>query len=156
MSVEGTGCFPNLRRPRVVWVGLKQGAKEMIALHDALEKPLLELGCYRREAREYTPHITLGRIKTDIPMTQLAAALTKHQTWKAGEAVVSEVHVMSSELKPTGRSMRCSAGANCTGIAENEIPLPYLQDLENNDARSSADQHVGSLRSLRLRPPGSP
>ena len=55
MTVEGTGCFPNLRRPRVVWVGLKQGAQEMIALHDALERPLLQLGCYRREAREYTP-----------------------------------------------------------------------------------------------------
>jgi 2'-5' RNA ligase len=102
MSVEGTGCFPNLRRPRVLWVGLKQGAREMIALHDALEKPLLKLGCYRREVREYTPHITLGRIKTDMPVTHLAASLTKHQTWSAGEATVNEVHVMSSELKPSG------------------------------------------------------
>lgn len=102
MTVAGTGCFPNMCRPRVVWVGLKQGAEEMLALHDALEKPLLKLGCYRREAREYTPHITLGRIKTDIPLTQLAAALTKHQTWKAGEAVIQTVHVMSSELKSSG------------------------------------------------------
>jgi 2'-5' RNA ligase len=102
ISVEGTGCFPNMRRPRVVWVGLKQGAKEMVALHDALEKPLLKLGCYRREVREYTPHITLGRIRTDLPMTELATGLTKHQTWKGGEAVVNEVHVMSSELKPSG------------------------------------------------------
>jgi RNA 2',3'-cyclic 3'-phosphodiesterase len=102
MTVAGTGCFPNMRRPRVVWVGLKHGAKEMVALHDALEKPLLQLGCYRREAREYTPHITLGRIKTDQPMTDLAAALTKHQSWNGGEAVIGEVHVMSSELKASG------------------------------------------------------
>jgi 2'-5' RNA ligase len=35
-------------------------------------------------------------------MTELATGLTKHQTWKGGEAVVNEVHVMSSELKPSG------------------------------------------------------
>lgn len=102
MSVEGTGCFPNLRRPRVLWVGLKQGAREIALLHDALEKPLLKLGCYRREVREYTPHITLGRIKTEEPTTRLAASLTKHQTWSAGESAVNEVQVMSSELKPAG------------------------------------------------------
>ena len=74
----------------------------MVALHDALETPLMELGCYRRENREFTPHITLGRIRTDGPMTHLAAALTKHQTWKAGETRVEEVHVMSSDLTPSG------------------------------------------------------
>ncbi len=102
LTVGGTGCFPNLRRPRVVWVGAQQGRQEMIALHDALEKPLLELRCYRREDREYTPHITLGRIRTDRPMTDLTAALTKQQTWIAGETRVKEVQVMSSDLTPAG------------------------------------------------------
>ena len=102
LTAGGTGCFPNLRRPRVVWVGAQQGKQEMVALHDALETPLLELGCYRRENRVYTPHITLGRIRINRPMTQLAAALSKHQTWKAGATTVEEVHVMSSDLTPTG------------------------------------------------------
>ena len=33
-----------------------------MALHDALETPLLDLGCYSREERHYTPHITMGQI----------------------------------------------------------------------------------------------
>ena len=65
LSVETVGCFPNPRRPRVVWAGVGMGGPELVALHDALEPPLLELGCYRREERQYTPHITLGRVKSD-------------------------------------------------------------------------------------------
>jgi 2'-5' RNA ligase len=102
MTVAKAGCFPNPRRPRVLWVGIGEGTPELCALHDALEPPLLELGCYRREERHYTPHITLGRVKSDRPTEKLAAALAKHADWQAGQTVVPEVLVMSSELTPTG------------------------------------------------------
>src|SRR5262245_5597831 len=63
LTVEGVGCFPSPRRPRVVWIGLGQGAQEVVALHDEVEGPLLDLGCYRREERQYTQHLTLGRAR---------------------------------------------------------------------------------------------
>src|SRR3954467_14784444 len=53
MQVERAGCFPNPRRPRILWAGVGQGTQELCALHDLLETPLLELGCYRREERKY-------------------------------------------------------------------------------------------------------
>src|SRR6478672_4108503 len=56
ISVEGAGCFPSARRPKTLWVGIGAGTQELVALHDALEPPLLDLGCYRREERQYTPH----------------------------------------------------------------------------------------------------
>jgi 2'-5' RNA ligase len=102
LSVEGTGAFPNLRRPRTIWVGAGQGQQEVCMLHDALERPLLELGCYRREERKYTPHVTLGRVKTEHVAPTLEPALRKHELWKAGEATIHEVHVMASELTPRG------------------------------------------------------
>jgi 2'-5' RNA ligase len=102
MEFKGIGCFPNTRRPRVVWVGVAAGAAETIALHDAIETPLLELGCYRREERQFTPHLTLGRTKSDLPGEQLARVLPQYQDWRAGEAVVREVLVMSSELTSHG------------------------------------------------------
>ena len=102
ITIESVGCFPNPRRPRVIWVGVGTGADEIIALHDALEQPLLALGCYRREERKYTPHVTLGRLKGESAPSGLAGVLTKHQTWQAGDATVNEVHVMSSELMPQG------------------------------------------------------
>ena len=102
MSVERVGWFGSARRPRTVWAGVGTGAQEVVALHDAVEAPLLELGCYRREERQYTPHVTLGRVKSDRPNDRLAQALAKEAGWRGGEAVVREVLVMSSQLTPRG------------------------------------------------------
>lgn len=115
LTIEGVGCFPNLRRPRVVWVGVGQGRQEVIALHDAIEKPLLQLGCYRREDRPYTPHITLGRIRSDRPMDKLTAELARQQSWKAGDTTIQEVHVMSSQLTPQGPIYTILSRAKLTG-----------------------------------------
>jgi 2'-5' RNA ligase len=101
MSVETAGCFPNPRRPRVLWVGVGEGTQSLCAIHDALETPLLELG-YRREERKYSPHITLGRVKSDRPTMKLASALAQHAGWKGGDIQVRELLVMGSKLTPQG------------------------------------------------------
>jgi 2'-5' RNA ligase len=102
LTVEKVGCFPNPRRPRTIWAGVGEGTQEVVALHDALEGPLLELGCYRREERQFTPHITLGRVKSDRPTDDLAASMARRADWQGGEVVVREVLVMGSELTPKG------------------------------------------------------
>jgi len=104
MTVEGAGSFPSVRRPRTLWVGVGEGKQELVALHEALEAPLLELGCYRREGRQYTPHITLGRVKGDAGADLLATALGRRSDWQGGQVRVREVLVMSSELRPQGPS----------------------------------------------------
>jgi 2'-5' RNA ligase len=102
LSIETVGCFPNPRRPRVVWAGVGEGAAELCALHEALEPPLLALGCYRREERQYTPHVTLGRVKSDSHTDKLATALTKYACWQGGMVEVREVLVLNSELRSQG------------------------------------------------------
>jgi 2'-5' RNA ligase len=102
MSIESAGCFPHPRRPRILWAGVGQGTQRICALHDNLETPLLALGCYRREERKYTPHITLGRVRSAGPTERLAVALAGQVGWKGGETVVREVLVMGSELTPSG------------------------------------------------------
>jgi 2'-5' RNA ligase len=102
MSVEGVGCFGDRRRPRTIWVGVGEGNAELVALHDALERPLLELGCYRREERKFTPHVTLGRVRSNRPSDSVAQELDRQADWNGGECLVREVLVMSSELRPEG------------------------------------------------------
>jgi RNA 2',3'-cyclic 3'-phosphodiesterase len=102
LSIETVGCFPNPRRPRVVWVGIGTGSAEVGALHDALEPPLFDLGCYRREERGYTPHVTLGRVRSERSNAALSMALTRQAKWHGGETAVREVRVLSSELTPQG------------------------------------------------------
>lgn len=98
ISVQSIGCFPNTQRPKVVWIGVGEGQEELTQLHDALEEPLLNLGHYRREARQYTPHITLGRAKGKRPADDLSEVVEKKSEWTAGEVNINEVVVFSSEL----------------------------------------------------------
>jgi 2'-5' RNA ligase len=101
MTLAGTGAFPTPRRPRTLIVHVTEGAAELVALHDAVEAPLLELGCYRREERTYKPHLTLGRVKKESA-EPLAAAVQQFETWEGGQSHVDEVLVLSSELRQQG------------------------------------------------------
>jgi 2'-5' RNA ligase len=74
----------------------------VVALHDTLEEGLLELGCYRREDRQFTPHVTLGRVKKEENTQPLAALLAKKSVFQAGSTTITSVQVMSSQLTPDG------------------------------------------------------
>jgi RNA 2',3'-cyclic 3'-phosphodiesterase len=102
VRVSGVEAFPNARRPKTLWAGVTDGTAELIRLHDAMEQPLLELGCYRREERAYTPHLTLGRVKSDEAGNRLAPELPKHLGWDGGQTMVTEVVLFSSELRRDG------------------------------------------------------
>lgn len=67
LQAGGGGVFPPLRedrpmRPKVLWVGLRQGATEATALSGAVETALVPLG-FAPETRPFRPHLTLARIK---------------------------------------------------------------------------------------------
>jgi 2'-5' RNA ligase len=101
VTLAGVGAFPTPRRPRTLIVHVTEGGPELIALHDAIEAPLLELGCYRREERPFKPHLTLGRVKGDGGEA-LAAALRQFEGWQGGQSHIDEIQVMSSELRFAG------------------------------------------------------
>jgi len=102
LEAAGLGAFPNPRRPKILWVGLTEGVAELRALHADLEEGLLDLGCYRREDREYTPHLTLGRLSHDDREEEWGTILAKHADWQGGSSPVDEVLVMASEMRKNG------------------------------------------------------
>ena len=102
LRVSGVGAFPNARRPKVVWAGIADGADVLRRLYDDLETRMLDLGCYRKEERGYTPHLTLGRVKAERDGLALAPELAKRQEWDGGQTTVDEVLVFSSELERDG------------------------------------------------------
>ena len=102
LEIAGVECFGDPRRPRTIWVGVEEGKEQLVTLHDALEQAMLELRCYRREERRFTPHVTLGRVKGDEPSEDLPQALLRQRDWRGGECTISEVRVLSSELRKEG------------------------------------------------------
>lgn len=102
LEVLGAGAFPNVDRPRTIWLGAGQGQVEMGQLHTALEDKLCELG-FRKEHRRFQPHLTLGRVRRPGPtLRRLSDLLWQHKQFSAGSLEVSEVVVFSSRLERTG------------------------------------------------------
>jgi 2'-5' RNA ligase len=103
VAVETTdiGAFPNFRRPRVVWVGMT-GERALQSLAGDIDRALTLLGI-PAETRPFQAHLTLGRVKSELPpadATNLAAA-AKASHGARGFAVQT-VDLMRSELGPGG------------------------------------------------------
>lgn len=124
LRVAGVGAFPNLRRPKTVWAGVTDGASELQRLFAALEEELLAVGCYRRENRAYTPHLTLGRVADEADGESLAAALPRFQGWVGGQTTVEEVVVFTSQLRRDGPEYTPVARAALRGRPEAPLRPP--------------------------------
>jgi 2'-5' RNA ligase len=115
LRVSGVGAFPNARRPKVVWGGITDGADSLQRLQAALEEKMLALGCYRKEDRPYTPHLTLGRVTADEASFALATEIPKLADWDGGTTTVGEVRVYNSELRRDGPEYTVIARSALTG-----------------------------------------
>lgn len=95
------GAFPRPREARVVWMGLSHGAETLAALQARIEAGLESLG-FAREARPFTAHLTLGRVRGPAHREQLARALTGATAEALGEMVLDRIELMKSDLSASG------------------------------------------------------
>ena len=101
IAVRGLGAFPTVDRARVLWAGVSAGASPLAALADAVEGRLAALG-FAREARAFSAHVTLGRVREARRNPTLAEALTRAAHVELGSARVDHVRLMQSRLSPQG------------------------------------------------------
>jgi len=104
ISVGGLGCFPNPQRPRVVWMGIQEASGTLVHLQQEVEAMCAQLG-FPREKRGYSPHLTLGRIRPggeSKAAGELGRVMTTDRVEHLGVALVDEVVLFKSELKPDG------------------------------------------------------
>ena len=62
LEVSGLGAFPNLKQPRVLWVGIKGEIDNLLSLQQNIDSALAPLG-FVAEKRPFTPHLTLARLR---------------------------------------------------------------------------------------------
>ncbi len=96
---NSVGAFPSLQRPKVIWVGIEH-TEELRKLQSDVESLCAELG-FKREEREFHPHITLGRVKGNRNLDRLTDML-KSLTLDPIQARCSEILLIRSDLKPSG------------------------------------------------------
>ena len=64
LAIGSRGAFPNMSRPRVLWIGATDGAPALTAVAQALSGGLRERG-FKLDDRPFQPHLTLGRAKAN-------------------------------------------------------------------------------------------
>ncbi len=95
MDVNALGWFPNERAPRVLWAGIHAG-DGLRDLARQTEERLLQLGI-RKEEREFSPHLTLARIKGPVPLRRLREKVQEMQPAELGQFAVSQFALYRSE-----------------------------------------------------------
>ncbi len=100
LTAGGIGVFPDIRKPRVLWVGLE--AQGLQSLSQEVEAALEPLG-FAPEKRGFKPHLTIGRWRNFTAKAQRLKEEIDH--WKdqdLGQSTVEEVVIFQSILKPNG------------------------------------------------------
>jgi len=100
LRVVGTGTFPPRGRPRIIWAGIDT-PPELIELHESIETQMEALG-NERDSRAFSPHLTLGRVKSPHGMNRTLRELAGLNDFIFGEMIVRRIILFRSRRLPTG------------------------------------------------------
>jgi RNA 2',3'-cyclic 3'-phosphodiesterase len=119
LSVHGAGAFPNENRARVIWVGCgdnvvgagshacpassasDHGGSPLRQLARSVQAAMQPLG-FEPEHREFSAHLTLGRIKMPRSDVALTRAVESLKNTVFGTLRVEAIHLFESQLHPEG------------------------------------------------------
>lgn len=103
VEVGGLGSFPDVKRARVLWIGI-QAPAEIQTLRRGIESACARLG-YESETRGFSPHLTIGRVRQDAmpaDAQKIRRALETATIDSLGAVRVDSVHLFKSDLQKSG------------------------------------------------------
>ena len=99
ISLKGVGVFPNLKNPRVIWIGIDEnGAEKLISIANEVGIKLKALG-FEKE-KKFKPHLTVFRVKKKI--NDISSIMKEYETVEFGVQTISKIKVKRSVLSPKG------------------------------------------------------
>ncbi|MFW9767903.1 MAG: RNA 2',3'-cyclic phosphodiesterase [Candidatus Thorarchaeota archaeon] len=101
IGIEGVGAFPNIRRPRVVWIGVQKNWEQVRNLKLQIDSLLEDIG-YQPEKRKYTPHATIARVRYVKDSSKVVDNLEELVDESIGLMKISEFTMKKSILTPKG------------------------------------------------------
>ena len=104
LTMAELGCFPNNRRPKVLWAGVKGNLSTLRDLHIAIDSLVGNVGL-PREQRGFSPHLTLGRVNRNLSENHIrhigelikTTNLPDNPSW-----INPTINLMRTELDPAG------------------------------------------------------
>jgi 2'-5' RNA ligase len=94
---RGVGAFPDLARPRVVWVGLR--SDELAELAGRVAEAARQCG-FAPERRGYSPHLSIGRVRSLSSPGRLRRAFNEEAESSFGVSRIERMMLYRSEPGP--------------------------------------------------------
>jgi 2'-5' RNA ligase len=104
LRLSHLGAYPKISAARIIWMGIEEGKNESRNIAQALGQHLLALG-FPQEERDFSAHITLGRVKSGFNRDKLTKQLTAMQTTPGNsslEFLATTLTLYKSTLTPKG------------------------------------------------------
>jgi 2'-5' RNA ligase len=101
ITCEEVGAFPNMHKPRTVWIGVGGQAQELERIQDLLVTDLQAAG-FPVESRRFVPHITLGRVKYLNHDDHFVQALNTYKVPEGYAVALDRITLFQSDLTRQG------------------------------------------------------
>jgi 2'-5' RNA ligase len=101
VKIQGVGVFPHMRYPRVVWVGITEGADQMRSVFSQLEPRLRKLG-FAPDSKGFSPHLTIARVKSGRNKAELVKCISENANSEFGAIRAECLRLKRSDLTPEG------------------------------------------------------
>jgi len=96
LDVRHTGYFPNDAAPRVMWLGLGKVPPELKLLQERATEIARLSGLPIDKAFNFTPHITLARLKGARNLRAMNSMMENYKHFRAGKCMVDRLILMKS------------------------------------------------------------
>ena len=97
--LKGVGGFPNLKNPRVIWVGIdKNGGEKLTSIANEIATKLTMLGF--KKDKKFKPHLTIFRMKKKI--SDISSIMKEYEALEFGTEIISKIKLKKSVLSPKG------------------------------------------------------
>ncbi len=97
--LKNVGGFPNLKNPRVIWIGIeKDGERKLIDLANEIGTKLTTIGF--EKDKKFKPHLTVFRVKKRID--NVSSIMRDFEAMEFGIETISKIKLKKSVLSPKG------------------------------------------------------
>jgi len=101
INLKNIGAFPNLKKPKVLWIGTEGDKNILINLARNIDEQMSEFG-FEREKRKFSAHLTIARIRDNRGIDPLIKKLEKKKYFVPGTFTVKDILFIKSELTKHG------------------------------------------------------
>ncbi len=107
VTLKEIGVFPKLKKPpRILWVGMEDPQGRLTVLQKNIAKQMEKIG-FPKEKRNFTPHLTLARIRQErggrrAILERLKREIESSPKIEMEPFKIDAVRLIESQLTPTG------------------------------------------------------